>query len=402
MNYLSQRRNFGAKVIRKVTILFFRVIPKITHARFFGIFLSCLLFIFGFYNLTAFAEDRVFLDLKMEFLGEYQLTDNNYQDTLIGGFSGITYNPEKDIYYVISDDRGNFSPPRFYTLKIDITNDKINQVNIENVTFLKDEKGENYPPNYSDTEAIIFSPRNTLFISSEGVYKTNIAPFINEYNLDGKLVNLVRIPDRYIPKEEEKKGIENNLGFESLTIKANGMMPQDPFRLFTATESALVQDVNLNNPESTLRSRLMHYVINPIGDPVLIGEYLYIVDNPQLGVLYNGVSELLALPQEGYLLSLERTFGLRGYGVKIFQLVMANASDISNQKTLAGDVNNITPIRKKLVLDLQKLGIKLDNLEGITFGPRLADGSQSLIIISDNNFAKEGKQKNQFLLFKLS
>lgn len=374
----------------------------IKRLRFFGIFLSCLLFIFGFYNLTAFAEDRVFLDLKLQFLDEYQLTDNNYQDTVIGGFSGITYNPEKDIYYVISDDRSNLSPARFYTLKIDINNDKINQINIENVTFLKDENGENYTENTSDTEAITLSPRNTLFIGSEGVSKTNIAPFINEYNLDGKLINSVRIPERYIPKEGEKKGVENNLGFESLTIKANGTIPQDPFRLFTITESALVQDVNLNNPETTLRSRLMHYVINLFGDPVLVGEHLYIVDNPELGVLYNGVSELLALPQEGYLLSLERTFGLRGHGVKIFQLVMANASDIFSQKTLAANIDNITPIRKKLVLDLQKLGIKLDNLEGMTFGPRLADGSQTLILVSDNNFAKEGKQKNQFLLFKLN
>lgn len=370
--------------------------------RFFGVFLSSLLFIFGFYNLTALAEDRLFLDLKLKFLDKYELTETNYQNTVIGGFSGITYNAEKDIYYVISDDRSNLSPARFYTLKIDINNNKINEVNIENVTFLKDENGENYSPNTSDTEAIALTPRNTLFIASEGVYKTNISPFIHEYDLEGKFINSVRIPERYIPKEGEKKGVENNLGFESLTIKANGIMPQDPFRLFTVTESALVQDVNLNNPETILRSRLMHYVINPFGDPVLVGEHLYTVDNPELGVLYNGISELLSLPQEGYLLSLERTFGLRGYGAKIFQLVMANASDISSQKTLAENIDNITPIRKKIVLDLQKLGIKLDNLEGITFGPRLADGSQTLILISDNNFAKEGKQKNQFLLFKLN
>ncbi|BAQ60616.1 hypothetical protein GM3708_1022 [Geminocystis sp. NIES-3708] len=370
--------------------------------KFFCIFFSCLFLIFGFSNLNALAENRDFLNLKLEFLDEYELTDNNYQDTVIGGFSGITYNSEKDIYYVISDDRANLSPARFYTLKIEIENNKIDKVNIKNVTFLKDTNGVNYSKNTSDTEAITFSPKNSLFITSEGVYKTKKSPFINEYSLDGKLINSVKIPDRYIPREDEKKGVENNLGFESLTIKANGTMPQDPFRLFTVTESALVQDVNLNNPETILRSRLMHYVINPIGEPVLIGEHLYIVNNPELGVLYNGVSELLALPKEGYLLSLERTFGLRGYGAKIFQLVMGNASDISNQKTLGGDINNITPIRKKLVLDLQKLGIKLDNLEGITFGPRLTDGSQSLIIISDNNFAKEGKQKNQFLLFKLT
>ncbi|WP_373480140.1 esterase-like activity of phytase family protein [Geminocystis sp.] len=378
------------------------MIITIKKNRFFAVFLSCFLLIFGFYNLTALAENRVFLDLKLEFLGEYNLTETTYKESVIGGFSGITYNPKKDVFYSISDDRSNLSPARFYTLKIDINKNKINDINIESVTFLKNKEGKIYSENTSDTEGIAFSPRNTLFISSEGVFKQNIPPFINEYDLDGNFKSALRIPQRYITKEGEKKGIENNLGFESLTIKSNGTMAQDPFRLFTATESALVQDVDLNNPETVLRSRLMHYVINPFGDPVLIGEHLYIIDNPILGTLYNGISDLLSLPQEGYLLSLERTFGLRGYGVKIYQLVMANASDISNQKSLAGEINNITPIRKKLVLDLQKLGIKLDNLEGLTFGPRLADGSQSLIMVSDNNFAKDGKQKNQFLLFKLT
>lgn len=370
--------------------------------KFIGLFLFCLCLIFGFYNLTALAENRVFLNLKLEFLDEYNLQESTYNDTVIGGLSGITYNPQQDVFYVISDDRGHFSPPRFYTLKIDIKENEIKDISLKNVTLLKNEKGEIYSADTTDTEGIAFTPRNTLFISSEGVEKNKIPPFINEYDLDGNFKSTLRIPDRYIPKEGEKKGIENNLGFESLTIKANGIMPQDPFRLFTMTESALVQDVDLKNPETILRSRLMHYVINPFGDPVLVGEHLYLIDNPSLGVLYNGVSDLLTLPQEGYLLSLERTFGLRGYGVKIFQLVMANATDISNQKTIAGDINNISPIRKKLLLNLNSLGIKLDNLEGITFGPTLADGSKSIIIISDNNFAKDSKQKNQFLLFKLS
>ncbi|MGI0482437.1 esterase-like activity of phytase family protein [Geminocystis sp. CENA526] len=368
---------------------------------FLGVIILSFLLVFGVNNLAVLAENRVFLDLKMEFLGEFELKDSTFENTVIGGLSGITYNPEKNLFYAISDDRAYFSPARFYTLDIQINNDKINNIDIKNVTFLKDEKGEIYLSNTTDTEAIAFSPRNSVFIASEGVYKTNTPPFIKEYDLEGNFKSSVRIPDRYIPVAEEKKGIENNLGFESLTIKANGTMAQDPFRLFTATESALVQDTDLKNPETVLRSRLMHYVINPFGDPVLVGEHLYLIDNPSLGVLYNGLSELLALPQEGYLLSLERTLGLRGYGVKIFQLVMGNATDISNQKTLTGNIDNITPIRKKLVLDLQKLGIKLDNIEGFTFGPRLADGSQSLIMVSDNNFSKNGKQKNQFLLFKL-
>jgi hypothetical protein len=55
--------------------------------------------------------------------------------------------------------------------------------------------------------------------------------------------------------------------------------------------------------------------------------------------------------------------------------------------------------RKTLLLDLDELGIPLDNVEGMTFGPRLPDGRQSLVLVSDNNFA--ATQFTQFLLFAL-
>ena len=370
--------------------------------RFLGVFCCSLIFILTNNYSSALAEDRVFLDLDIEFLGEYELTDTSYQNTKIGGFSGITYNPQEDLYYIISDDRSYFSPARFYTVKIDINENKIKDIEIKNVTYLKDEKRNNYPLNTTDTEGIAFSPNKTLFISSEGLANQEIPPFIQEFDLEGNLLKIVRIPERYIPKIEEKKGIDNNLGFESLTVKANGFMTQEPFRLFTATESALVQDIDLENPETFNRSRLMHYVINPFGEPILVAEHLYIMDNPSFGTASHGIVDLFALPKEGYLLSVERSFGMKGYGVKIFQIVMANANDISSQKSLAGNIENISPIRKKLLLDLGELDIELDNLEGITFGSRLEDGSQSLIMVSDNNFAEEDKQKNQFLLFKLT
>ena len=51
---------------------------------------------------------------------------------------------------------------------------------------------------------------------------------------------------------------------------------------------------------------------------------------------------------------------------------------------------------KTEVLDLNTLGLTLDNLEGMTFGPRLADGRRSLLIASDNNFTSG--QVSQFLL----
>ena len=52
---------------------------------------------------------------------------------------------------------------------------------------------------------------------------------------------------------------------------------------------------------------------------------------------------------------------------------------------------------KKLLLNLDELGIRLDNVEGMAFGPRLRHGKQSLVLVSDNNFAPA--QFTQFLLF---
>ncbi|MBE9222450.1 esterase-like activity of phytase family protein [Cyanobacterium stanieri LEGE 03274] len=348
----------------------------------------------------VFAQERLFLDLSLEYLDTYELKIQDYENTKVGGFSGITYNQQKDYFYVISDDRSRLAPARFYTVKINIENDKIDDVILENVTFLKDNNGELYANDTIDPEAIALSPRNSIFISSEGISHLRVAPFINEYDLDGNLLSEVPIPKRYIYNKEEKKGIQDNYGFESLTIKANATMAQDPFRLFTGSELALTQDFNDKIPETLLRSRMMHYVVNPFGQPVLISENLYPVNQADFGVIYNGLNELYALPEEGYLLSLERTFGLRGFGAKIFQIVMANATDIYAEKSLAGNIDNINLIKKKLLLNLKDLNIDFDNLEGLTFGPRLPDGSQSLILVSDNNF-KYSTEKTQFLLFKI-
>jgi hypothetical protein len=58
---------------------------------------------------------------------------------------------------------------------------------------------------------------------------------------------------------------------------------------------------------------------------------------------------------------------------------------------------SFTPVSKRLLLDLNDLGITLDNVEGLTFGPQLSDGRQSLILVSDNNFSTT--QFTQFLAF---
>ncbi|MEO1004578.1 MAG: esterase-like activity of phytase family protein [Cyanobacteria bacterium J06638_38] len=369
-----------------------------------SLFLSCLLLALTACNppQRVSAEERLFRNFSLEFVDQYDIPKTTFEDTVVGGLSAIAYNRESDLCYVLSDDRGIRSPARFYSFKLGIeqTADaglKIASFEPENTTFLRDQTGKNYPQGAIDPEGLAISPRNTIFISSEGNPTNNIQPFIAEFELEtGTELAQLRLPQRYLAGEQSQ-GIQENLAFESLTINRTGL-PEDPFRVFTATESALLQDESFEGEEQA-RVRLLHYIINPVGNPVLLAEHLYLLEPAPADVIANGLTELLALRTEGYFLSLERTFGFTGAGAKIFQVVIGNATDTTNIASLKGNIPQVQPLRKKLLFDLADLGIYLDNLEGMTIGPRLPDGSRSLLLISDDNFNEE--QISQLLLFRL-
>ncbi|WP_204104806.1 MULTISPECIES: esterase-like activity of phytase family protein [Spirulina sp. CCY15215] len=355
------------------------------------------------------ARERLFLDVSLEFVGEAQLPKMEYKGTRVGGLSGITYDRDRNIFYALSDDRDN---ARFYTLNLTLSSEESPRIEVKNVTFLKDERGNSYAQGAIDPEGIALTPRGTLLISSEGVPSRKIDPFVAEFDRQtGQYLTEIPLPARFLPnqpirKEDIPHGVQENLGFEALAIGISGLIPEDPYRVFTAPEFALVQDnidhnIDHNiepNPEVSPRIRLLHYVINPIGSPLLISENLYLLDPTSEGVIANGLTEILALDREGFLLSLERTFDGIEAGAKLFQIATGGATDTSRIATLKGDLSTVTPLRKQLLLDLQDLGIVLDNLEGMTFAGRLPDGSPSLILVSDDNFNE--RQVTQFLVFR--
>lgn len=358
------------------------------------------------------AQQRTFLDLSLNFLGEYKLPDLKYQDTPVGGLSALTYDRGRDRFLALSDDRSNLAPARFYTLNLTLDkkdSEKIGiaKIDIEDVTFIKDENGKNYSPGNIDPEGIALSAKGTVFISSEGVPTKGIAPFIREFDQKtGKLQKNIRIPDRFLPNNnptevQSARGVRENLGFEALTLEPNSLAGAsgDPFRLFTATESGLFQDTLPPDSAGGARIRLLHYLLGGITPPTIVAEHLYLLDSLPQGGKDNGLAELLALDTGGHFLSLERSYGLLGFGVKLYQITLGGATDTFNIASFKDDISNIAPIQKKLLLDLSDLKIYLDNLEGMTLGPRLPDGSQSLILVSDNNF--NNSQVTQFLLFRL-
>lgn len=361
------------------------------------ILLSCLLLWLSACSLPQVkAEDRIFLPLSLEFLGEYRLPGNlTVEDTAVGGLSALAYDRSRNLFYALSDDSG--SAARFYTLNLELDQDAhLQQVRVVGVTSVKNERGGPYPANGINPEGMALAPDQTLWLASEGLTRFGVPPLLGTFDLQtGRLQKQLPIPDAYLPdaSNAQQRGVADNLGFESLTLNPEGD------RLFTATETALLQDYNPDDGE--IRSRFLHYWVGE-PEPVVISEHLYRIEPAPPGTLINGLVELTALDSGGHFLSLERAYtplGGGGYRAQLFQLATGGATDISRIASLKGPLSGIQPIRKRLLLDLGQLNLPLENLEGMALGPLLPDGSQSLVLVSDNNF--DASRPSQFLLFRL-
>jgi len=332
-----------------------------------------------------------------DYLGQAILPYNlSFQNTTVGGLSGITYDPSKKVYYAVSDDRSEKSPARFYTLKIDLSESfKNGDVTPIGVTSLLNEQGKPFARGSIDAEAIAWTQRGSVFIASEGDASLEIPPAIQEFAVEsGQELRILPIPNKFLPGQN--RGTRNNLAFESMTVTPNQRY------LFTATENALIQD----GPAAS----------SNISTPCRILQYNLLTNQPEKEFLYQtepvksfgdftqrfttGLSDLLAIDNQGHFLSLERSFTGLGFRIAIFEVSLADADDIANIDTLSlSNLSNIKAVHKKLVLELKTLEMRPDNIEGLTFGSVLPDGQQSLILIADNNFLR--LQRTQILAFRL-
>ncbi len=134
------------------------------------------------------AQDRIFLNLSLDFLGEYQLPKMNFLETPVGGLSAIAYDRQRDRFYALCDDQSLLAPARFYTLKLSLNSTDsekigIQKIDIESVTFLTDKDGQTYAKGTIDPEGIALTPQKTVFVSSSGVARDQIAPSVQEFDL---------------------------------------------------------------------------------------------------------------------------------------------------------------------------------------------------------------------------
>ena len=333
----------------------------------------------------------------LRFAGEATLPAGlPFEGTVVGGLSSISYDATRDVYYALSDAQPNLGqgPFRFYTLRINTSDGALGAGATPG--FRRDDPGPTrsvsvLAPGTVDPEGLTLTDRDTLVITSEGFATPATAttpanvvpPFVREFGLDGRQLRWDIDLPAYVDPVLGTRGVRNNLGLESAALTPNGRF------LFTGFENALVQD----GPASTLAtgspSRLLRidavtgalqreyvYPNHPVAEPPL----------PAGQFTVNGLVELLPRNAQ-FLLSMERSFSVGAFNtVRIHRVALAGATDVSGVADL-DDAGTVRPVGKRLLVDLDNLGLTLDNLEGMTLGPRLPDGGRALILMSDNNFA---------------
>jgi hypothetical protein len=345
---------------------------------------------------------------SLRFIGEQRLPYRmQFQGTMVGGLSGIDYDAANDEWVMISDDRSQHNPARYYRARLAFDEHAFQPVQLTGVTMLLQPDGSVYPPKEGykaghgvvpDLETMRVDPRDaSIWYASEGDVKLGLDPFVRHATRDGRFISELPLPPLFTVSKERKSGPRDNQAFEGLSFAPDGRT------LWVSLEGPMYQDGPEPDPAHGAINRITHFT----RDGKVLGQYAYPLDaipaTPGKGkAADNGISEMLSL-SDTRLLTLERSGvqadddSYRTY-VRIYEIDAAGASDIQNLPTLKGA--QFTQMKKRLVLDLASVGLPIiDNLEGIAFGPRLANGHASLMLISDDNFSKS--QVTQFLLFEV-
>lgn len=328
-----------------------------------------------------------------EFLGQRQIASGAMLDgTVIGGLSGISYDPVADLYYIISDDRSAKNSARFYTARITLSDNGIGEVQFVGTRPWLDRDGQPFRPLDAaavppvvppDPEAIAFDAgRQRLYWTSEGERRAPgpgapilLDPWLRTAGLDGGFLGEFALPEGFRMSADEHGPRRNNT-LEGLTLTPDGR------HLWAAMEGPGYDD---GPPPDAQHGASTRVVCFDADSGAVDGQYRYRLDPVSAGPGgMNGLSDLVALDDKNFLV-IERGFGTH-VAVRIYRAsVVEGSAELS--KTLVADLTTTPGLSP------------LDNIEGITLGPKLPDGRQAVIAVSDDNFSPT--QVTQFLLFAL-
>jgi hypothetical protein len=316
----------------------------------------------------------------------------------VGGLSGISRAADGS-YLAVVDNEGD-TPARVFRLAFTVDERGVSplpgktplQMPVAAIR-LTGMNGAIFDGRSFDGEGIAAEPASSGSSGSQNLLiSSEIEPSVREFSPDGKLLGALPVPRLFLAGP--KHGTRSNLGFESVALSADGDT------VWTANERPLRQDVPEDEPTRPSPVRLLRFDRRAGGGFTAGTQYVYEVERIRgklgHGFAVRGLSDLLVLP-DGDLLALEREYAFgRGFRIQLYRVSLAGATDVSGLESLRG--KSWQGVRKTLLFDFARAGFVADNLEGMTFGPDLADGSRTLVLVSDNNF--EPLQKTQIVALR--
>ncbi|MCU0398949.1 MAG: esterase-like activity of phytase family protein [Cyclobacteriaceae bacterium] len=342
---------------------------------------------------------------ELRLIDEFQLRDNfQFENTRVGGLSGIDYDTTRQLFYLISDDRSAINPARFYTAKIHLSpQGKIDSLSFLSVHTLLQENGKPFPSNKvepglaPDPESIRYnSITNQIVWTSEGDKSSLTSPSLDLANIEGAYQGTYSLPENLDMKSGEQ-GPRQNGTLEGLAFNSDFTL------LYASMEEALYEDGPRTQIEET--KSWVRITAFETSSKKAVAQYAYRLESlthkpfPPGSFGINGVTEILCIGKD-QLLFVERSYstGRLACTVKVFLGDLSQAENVLQVPSLTENPP-AHPIEKKLLLNMDDSGIFIDNIEGVTFGPDLPNGHKTLIFVADNNF--QSIQKNQFLLFEI-
>ncbi|SEH82472.1 Uncharacterized conserved protein [Mycolicibacterium rutilum] len=344
-----------------------------------------------------------------QYLGQWQVPRATpFHNTVIGGLSGISYDPGRNVYYTVSDDKAEHGGVRFYSVRLGVSEGGIDAGQFLQMQELLDESGKPFsrssmaadsPVLMPDAEGIAFDGvRNRLYWSSEGFAAEGsddrparlLQPSIRIAGLDGAYQGEFALPPGFAFSPDKATGPRPNGVLEGLSLTPDGRY------LFAAMEHPLYQDGTAADEHNTGLVRITKFDVETRN---AVAQFAYQVDRAAPGTGENGVADILAL-SESSLVVIERAASLpAAIAVRLYHADFGPATDVLGMPSLTGQP--IAPMVKSLAVDLNTVGglEPLDNIEGITLGPVLPDGRQSVVLVSDDNF--QPFEVTQFLAFAL-
>ncbi|MFF7364324.1 esterase-like activity of phytase family protein [Streptomyces sp. NPDC008125] len=322
----------------------------------------------------------------------------SFENTTVGGLSGIDRNPCTGEYVLISDDRSVQQPARFYTAAIKVDGAGVHSVDFTSTHAFLQPDGSFYPPASTndgkavDPEEIRVDPRTCRYWwAQEGDRPASatapvIQPSIQFASPAGAYLGQLRLPPNYVITLEDR-GLRRNKAVEAITFGSGDRV------LTSAVEGPLLQD----GPEPDLENGALVRVTQQSRDGDVLAQYAYPIekifaasDPTSPWPPDTGVPSILAFPDDpSRYLVLERSWVAGSdYKIRLYDATTRGATDVQRVDSLTG--RRVVPMRKKLVADFDDLNLStVDNTEGMTWGPVLRGGERTLLLVSDDNFASD-------------